>query len=56
MGQLQLVPQSAQVPLRLGPHDAQLRVDVFVLVPSVFLVLKNKQTSVSLVFIQKHND
>ena len=42
VGQLQLVPQAPQVPLRLGLDDAQLRVDVLVLVRGVLLILQEE--------------
>lgn len=39
MGLLQLLTQSAQIPLRFGPYDAQLRVDVLVFIGCIFFIL-----------------
>lgn len=41
-GSLQLLPQPADVAVRLGPHDAELGVDVLVLVTGVLLFLRDK--------------
>lgn len=42
MGQLQLVPKSAQITLCFGFDNAQLRVNVLVLIRCIFLVLKSQ--------------
>lgn len=47
VGELQLVSEPAQVPLGFGLHDAQLRVDVLVLICCIFLVLKNTMFGIS---------